>query len=102
MKTLFLLPILLLSLISFSSWGADFQKGKDAYDSGDYETALSEWRPLAEEGRPSAQYNLGLMYLNVYQDLANGTKMWIKSAAQGQEKAKRGLHKLKPQLKRKT
>jgi hypothetical protein len=34
MKTLFLLPILLLSLISFSSWGADFLKGADAYGSG--------------------------------------------------------------------
>ena len=32
----------LLSLISFSWWGADFQKGKDAYDSGDYETAFSD------------------------------------------------------------
>ena len=56
----------------------------------------------AELGDADAQYNLGLMYLNVYQDLANGTKMWIKSAAQGQEKAKRGLQKLKLQLKRKT
>jgi hypothetical protein len=25
------------------SWSADFQKGFDAYDRGDYETALREW-----------------------------------------------------------
>lgn len=31
-------------------WRADFQKGADAYRSGDYATALREWKPLAEEG----------------------------------------------------
>jgi len=29
---------------------ADFQTGMDAYDQGDYATALKEWRPLAEQG----------------------------------------------------
>ena len=41
---------------------ADFQKGLDAYDREDYATALKEWKILAEEGDPSSQYNLGVMY----------------------------------------
>ena len=46
------------------SWGADFQKGFTAHESGDYATALREWTPLAEQGHADAQYNLGLMYAN--------------------------------------
>ena len=44
------------------SWGADLQKGLAAYKSGDYATALREWKPFAEQGNASAQSNLGLMY----------------------------------------
>ena len=32
------------------SWSADLQKGLTAYRSGDYATALREWKPLAEQG----------------------------------------------------
>ena len=31
---------------------------------GDYATALREWRPFAEQGNASAQFNLGVMYGN--------------------------------------
>jgi TPR repeat protein len=44
------------------SWGADFQKGLEAANRGDFATALKEWRPLAEQGGASAQYNLGVRY----------------------------------------
>ena len=37
---------------------ADFQKGVDAFESGDYATALREWKLLAEQGNASAQFNL--------------------------------------------
>jgi TPR repeat protein len=43
---------------------ADFQAGLDAYNKGDYITAAKAWRPLAEEGEPEAQFNLGLLYLD--------------------------------------
>ena len=43
-------------------WCADFQKGTDAYKSGDYANALREWRPLAEQGVSRAQSSLGFMY----------------------------------------
>ena len=41
---------------------ADFQKGLDAAKSGDFATALREWKPLAEQGNLTAQTNLGNMY----------------------------------------
>ena len=44
------------------SWGADFQKGVAAYQSGDHATALREFQPLAEQGDADAQFNLGVMY----------------------------------------
>jgi TPR repeat protein len=40
----------------------DYQKGLDAYNAGDYGTALQEWRPLADQGDAWAQFNVGLLY----------------------------------------
>ena len=34
----------------------------DAYESGNYTTALREWEPLAKNGNSSSQFNLGQMY----------------------------------------
>ena len=63
-------PSLVLTLLSFAAlvsavpaW-ADFQAGVDAFQKGDYMTAAKEWRPLAEQGVPIAQFNLGLLYLD--------------------------------------
>ena len=46
---------LVLSVICLAApaW-ADYQAGMDAYNGGDYATALREWRPLAEQGDPRA------------------------------------------------
>ena len=41
---------------------ADFNKGLEAAQSGDFKTALAEWTPLAEQGYADAQNNLGSMY----------------------------------------
>ena len=77
-----------------TSWGADFQKGVAAYDSGDYATALREWRPLAEDGRADAQFNLGQMYRRgkgVPQDYKTAVK-WLRLAAkQGNASAQTNL-----------
>ena len=61
-----LLPVLCLTIAVLLgsvgvSWSADFQKGGDAYNRGDYATALREWKPLAEQGDAGAQYGLGVM-----------------------------------------
>ena len=44
------------------SAGADLQKGWTAYQSGNFASALREWRPLAEKGNADAQYLVGGMY----------------------------------------
>ncbi len=63
MKRLLLIPVLLLTLlVGNPARSTGFQKGLDAYQRGDYETALRELEPLAEQGNPDAQYNLGWMY----------------------------------------
>ena len=59
MKRLLILPVLLL-LVGTPASSADFQKGFDAWESGDYATALREWTPFAEQGDASAQNNLGV------------------------------------------
>jgi len=41
---------------------SSYQAGLDAYERGDYDTALKEFRPLAEQGDPLAQSYLGGMY----------------------------------------
>lgn len=56
--------VVLLSMFSPISWGADFQKGQAAYDSGDYQTAITEWQPLAESGQAGGQFGMGLLYAN--------------------------------------
>ena len=46
------------------SWSADCQKGLTAYKSGDYATALREWKPLAEQGNADAAHLIGQIYRN--------------------------------------
>ena len=58
------LLIALLIMLAAPISAEDFQKGLEAAESGDFETALKEWTPLAEGGDSDARYNLGLMYEN--------------------------------------
>ena len=63
MRNLVIIAAALLSLTLPSSVAAqDYHRGYRAYSEGDYETALNEWHPLAEQGNASAQTNLGIMY----------------------------------------
>ena len=41
---------------------ADFQAGLDAYERGDYETALAEFRALADQGDASAQTSRDIFF----------------------------------------
>ena len=62
MKRLFLIPVLLLTLLGANpAFSADLQKGLDAYNKGNFATALKELRPLAEQGVAGAQNNLGMI-----------------------------------------
>ncbi len=64
--------------------------GMEAYDKGDYATALKEWRPLAEQGNAEAQYGLGVMYRDsrgVSQDYEQALRWYRLAAAQGHASA---------------
>ncbi len=73
---------------------AGFDEGVAAYHRGDYATALSEFRPLAEQGNARAQRALGLMYRKghgVPQDDAEAFRWDRKAAEQGFASAQRNL-----------
>ncbi len=83
MKRFFLLPITILLLLATPAV-ADFAKGVTAYKNGDFETALKEWRPLADQGFADAQWALASMYQygdGVSQDF-NTAFRWYKLAAE--------------------
>ena len=76
------------------SWSADYQKGLDAANSGDFATALREWRPLAEQGDAVARYHLGVLYRDgqgVPQDYKAAVKWTRLSAEQGDADAQYNL-----------
>ena len=84
-RTICLTLVILLGTTG-TSWGADYQKGVAAAQSGDFATALREWKPLAEQGDASAQFNLGLMYYDgegVPQNYKTAVKWYSLAAEQG-------------------
>jgi len=91
MKRLLALSVVLLSImVGTPVLSADFAKGLNAYQMGDYATAFEEWIPLAEQGDASAQYNLGVMYRNgddVNQDYDSAVNWYILAAEQGHDDA---------------
>ena len=76
-----LLAVLLLLPLSAV---ADFRAGLDAAKRGDFATALTEWRPLAEQGEAKPNNTLGITYATgqgVPQDYVEAVR-WIEKAAE--------------------
>jgi len=68
---------------SLDGFAQDLVKASNAYEGGDYVTALREWKLLAEQGNSEAQFRLGWMYYDgtgVDQDKIYA-HMWVKLAA---------------------
>ncbi|MEQ8799456.1 MAG: SH3 domain-containing protein [Salinisphaeraceae bacterium] len=89
---------LIVCLAAFSLGAAaqseSYESGADAFSAGDYDTAMAQWRPLAEEGNAAAQYNLGLMYANgfgVTRNAGTAREWYRKSAEQGYARAQHNL-----------
>ena len=81
-----LLVCILFVLLSTHMSAQEIDKGYEAYNDGDYATALNEWKPIAEQGYAFAQYNLGIMYEygnGVAKDYAEAVKWYRLSAEQG-------------------
>jgi TPR repeat protein len=91
-----MIAVLLLSFIVSRSavFASPLEDGYAAYTRGDYATALRAWRPLAEGGNTSAQFNLGLMYdkgQGVDQDFREAVKWYRLAAVQGNASAQLNL-----------
>lgn len=71
-----------------------FKDGDEAYQRGDFLTALQILRPLAEQSEVAAQYNLGLMYdhgQGVPQDHAEAARWYRMAGDQGHADAEYNL-----------
>lgn len=80
-----LLPMLCLLLGFPAIAGADLDRGIEAYNSGDYATALQEFQRRADAGDNQAQLLLGLMHdngLGTQKDPARAYG-WYRKAAEG-------------------
>ena len=89
------LAALLLALgLSGAANAGPFDDALAAANRGDYATAFRLWRPLADQGFPSAQFNLGFMYNNgkgVPQNHAEAVKWYRLAADQGNAHAQVNL-----------
>jgi hypothetical protein len=72
--------------LTSTSFADPYSDGLDAYNKKDYATAISKWKPLAEQGNADGQNALGRMYAYGYgvtQDYAEAVKWFRKAAEQG-------------------
>jgi TPR repeat protein len=80
-------------LLTNPAW-AGFPEALTAWKSGDYATALREFKPLAHQGNTSAQYNLGVIYANgrgVARNDVEAVKWYSKAAEKGNAQAQYAL-----------
>ena len=81
-----LLTLLFSTSLVFPAFGGQFEDAQEALGRGDYATAYRLFKPLAQQGIPEAQFNLGLMYAlgqGVQQDETEAAKWFRKAAEQG-------------------
>ena len=89
--------LLMVSLLTFAGGMAiaqDYDAGLKAFQAGDFQTALKEWKPLADQGHAYAQNNLGWMYADgegVPEDDAEAVRWYRLAADQGHADAQNSL-----------
>jgi TPR repeat protein len=83
-KTITLLAALTIGTLT--AHADPLQDGARAFNRSDYRVALANWRPLAVQGNPVAQNNLGIMFLDgkgVPQNTSEAIRYLSLSAAAG-------------------
>ena len=93
MKNIFIGIVFLMSLSPVAVL-ADYQDGRDAFDRGDYSTALKEFEILAKQNDPRGQYALAVMYdigEGVLQSSKEAVKYYRLAAEQGFANAQNNL-----------
>lgn len=82
-----------LLLVAFPAF-ADVKDGVDAWQAGDFQKAVAEWRPLALAGDADAQFNMGQAYKlgrGVSADLTQAAEWYRRAAKQGHLQAEDNL-----------
>lgn len=90
MRACYQLILLVICISVLPAVLADFKAGGEAYKNGDYETAVKEFLPLAENGDHRAMYALGSMYAaghGVPRDLEESRRWFSKAARYGRPDA---------------
>lgn len=88
MPRAFLTTMLVATLVAFAPTAnaQEISKGLQYAREGNFEAALKEWRPLAEQGNIEAQFNLGIMFeqgSGVVKDLKEALRWYRLAADQG-------------------
>jgi hypothetical protein len=95
MRSFFRTAFLAIFMLSSATvLAADLDKGLAAFSVGDYETALAECQPLADEGNVEAMFCVGRMYANgfgVPMDDAMALKWYGLAAGEGHGEAQYNL-----------
>ncbi len=89
------------SLLSHAVAASDFDAGWTAFQQGRFTAAIAEWVPLATDGHPLAQYNLGVIYdsgLGVGRDVPAALRWWTAAAESGLVEARHNLGLLHAEL----
>ena len=87
------LPLIAATMLAAPAH-ADVKDGVDAWQKGDYQAAVAEWRPLALAGDADAQFNLGQAYKlgrGVPTDLVQAESWYRRAAKQGHLQAEDNL-----------
>ena len=90
----FLFAVFLVMACATGAAADSIEEAEFAYDRGDYTLAARLFRPLAEQGIASAQFNLCVMYANgqgLPQDYQAALKWYRRAAEQGDASAQNNL-----------
>jgi len=89
-----IIALMMLLVLAGPAYADEFDKGMQAYNNNKFTFALKSFKPLAENGDPIAQYQLGLMYgkgEGVPEDFKEAVKWTRLSADQGYDKGQYNL-----------
>lgn len=85
-KSLLVAAAIAAGTLASSAFADQLEDGARYFQRNDYNRALASWRPLAVQGNPVAQNNLGIMYLDgkgVPQSMSEAVRYLSLSAAAG-------------------
>jgi TPR repeat protein len=83
-----------VSMLGVGSVGAGFVEAVDAYERGDFETAVRELRPLADDGNVEAQFYMAYMFetgKGLERDDGKAAEYYRKAGDQGHDRAQFNL-----------